>query len=243
MKNLITPNITLALVLLGAMAAVALRAAARRPEPRQASGAGSAPFTVRTPGPPGRPVPLSRCRTYFTSCTPMGATLLARSATASTGQRKATSQGRSSGWAKTCRLGYRVCRSLDAAKGKALGQTRCLRFECRNDRQAHRAGQRRRRTALPTSPARPCAGTRTARRALAAPSPRYAASGPRPRRSARWHRRQAPHRGAGPSPPHSRHPTGGQQPRSPASAARSRHCGPLTRSTPAPPGSVARKRA
>jgi hypothetical protein len=55
MKNLMTPNITLALVLLAAMAAVALRAAARRPEPRQASGAGSAPFTVRTPGPPGRP--------------------------------------------------------------------------------------------------------------------------------------------------------------------------------------------
>src|SRR5580704_14055310 len=54
MKNLITPNMTLALVLLAAMAAVALRAAARRPEPRQASGAGSAPFTVRTPGPPGR---------------------------------------------------------------------------------------------------------------------------------------------------------------------------------------------
>jgi hypothetical protein len=55
MKNLMTPNITLALVLLAATAAVALRAAARRPEPRQASGAGSAPFTVRTPGPPGRP--------------------------------------------------------------------------------------------------------------------------------------------------------------------------------------------
>ena len=55
MKNLITPNITLALVLLGAMAAVALRAAVRRPEPLRASGAGSAPFTVRTPAPPGRP--------------------------------------------------------------------------------------------------------------------------------------------------------------------------------------------
>ena len=52
MKNLITPNMTLALVLLAAMAAVALRAAARRPEPRRASGAGSAPFTVRTPGRP-----------------------------------------------------------------------------------------------------------------------------------------------------------------------------------------------
>ena len=54
MKNLITPNITLALVLVAAMAAVALRAAVRRPEPRRASGAGSAPFTVRAPGPPGQ---------------------------------------------------------------------------------------------------------------------------------------------------------------------------------------------
>jgi hypothetical protein len=56
MKNLITPNITLALVLVAAVAAVALRAAARRPEPRRASGAGSAPITVSTPGPPRRPV-------------------------------------------------------------------------------------------------------------------------------------------------------------------------------------------
>jgi hypothetical protein len=55
MKNLITPNITVAPVLLGAMAAVALRATAKRPEPRRASSAGSAPFTVTTPGPRGRP--------------------------------------------------------------------------------------------------------------------------------------------------------------------------------------------
>ncbi len=55
MKNLMTPNITLVIVLLAAMAAVALRAAARRPEPRWAPGAESAPITVRTPGPPGRP--------------------------------------------------------------------------------------------------------------------------------------------------------------------------------------------
>jgi len=55
MKNLMTPNITLAIALLAAMAAVALRAAARRPEPRWAPGAGSAPVAVRTPGPPGRP--------------------------------------------------------------------------------------------------------------------------------------------------------------------------------------------
>jgi hypothetical protein len=54
MKNLMTPNITLAIVLLAAMAAVALRAAARRPEPRWASGAESAPIAVRTPGSSGR---------------------------------------------------------------------------------------------------------------------------------------------------------------------------------------------
>ena len=55
MKNLMTPNITLAIVFVAAMAAVALRAAARRPEPRWASGAGSAPVAVKTPGSPCRP--------------------------------------------------------------------------------------------------------------------------------------------------------------------------------------------
>jgi len=45
MKNLMAPNIPLALVLL-AMAAVALRAAARRPEPPEAPGTGPAPVTV-----------------------------------------------------------------------------------------------------------------------------------------------------------------------------------------------------
>jgi hypothetical protein len=55
MKNVMTPNITLAIVLLAAVAAVALRAAARRPEPGQVPGAGSAPNAVRTPGPPVRP--------------------------------------------------------------------------------------------------------------------------------------------------------------------------------------------
>src|SRR5271155_5044485 len=73
MKNLITPNIALALVLVAAMTAVALRAAARRPEPRRGARAGappvpgggprppgpagprSAPFAGRAPGPPGRP--------------------------------------------------------------------------------------------------------------------------------------------------------------------------------------------
>ena len=54
MKNM-TPHITLAIVLVAAMAAVALRAAARRPEPRWASGAESVPIAVRTPGSPGRP--------------------------------------------------------------------------------------------------------------------------------------------------------------------------------------------
>ena len=47
MKNLMTPNTTLAIVLLAAMAVVALRAAAaRRPEPRWAPGAQSAPNAV-----------------------------------------------------------------------------------------------------------------------------------------------------------------------------------------------------
>ena len=55
MKNLMTPSITLAIVFLAAMAAVALRAAARRPEPRWAPGAESAPIAVRTPGSPGPP--------------------------------------------------------------------------------------------------------------------------------------------------------------------------------------------
>ena len=53
MKNMMTPNITLAIVLLAAMAAIALRAAARRPEPRWAPGA-EAPIAVRTPGSAGR---------------------------------------------------------------------------------------------------------------------------------------------------------------------------------------------
>jgi hypothetical protein len=55
MKNLVTPNVTLAIVLLAAMAAVALRAAVRRPAPRRAPGTESAPSAVRTPSPPGRP--------------------------------------------------------------------------------------------------------------------------------------------------------------------------------------------
>jgi hypothetical protein len=58
MKNLMTPNITLAIVLLAAMAAMAavgLRAAARRSKPRWAPGAESAPVAVITPGSPGRP--------------------------------------------------------------------------------------------------------------------------------------------------------------------------------------------
>ena len=54
MKNMVTPHMTLAIVLVAAMAAVALRAA-RRPEPRWAPGAGSAPVAVRPPGFRGRP--------------------------------------------------------------------------------------------------------------------------------------------------------------------------------------------
>jgi len=55
MKNVMTPNMTLAIVLLAAMAAAALRAAARRPSPRRAPGAGSAPMAGGTPGSPGPP--------------------------------------------------------------------------------------------------------------------------------------------------------------------------------------------
>lgn len=55
MKNVVTPNVTLAIVLLAAMAAVALRAAVRRPAPRWAPGAESAPIAVRTPSPPAWP--------------------------------------------------------------------------------------------------------------------------------------------------------------------------------------------
>jgi len=55
MKNLMTPNITLAIVLVAAMAVAAFRAAARRPEPRWASGAGSAPVAVKIPSSPDRP--------------------------------------------------------------------------------------------------------------------------------------------------------------------------------------------
>ena len=46
MRNLIAPNIPLALVLFAALAAVALRAAARRPEPPEAPGTRPAPVTV-----------------------------------------------------------------------------------------------------------------------------------------------------------------------------------------------------
>ena len=46
MKNLMAPNIPLVIVLFAAVAAVALRAAARRLEPPQAPGTGPAPVTV-----------------------------------------------------------------------------------------------------------------------------------------------------------------------------------------------------
>jgi hypothetical protein len=54
MKNLMTPEFTLAIVLLAAMAAVGFRAAARRPEPRRAPGGGPAPAPAITPRSPGR---------------------------------------------------------------------------------------------------------------------------------------------------------------------------------------------
>ena len=43
MKNLMAPNIPLILILFAALAAVALRAAARRPEPPEAPGTRPAP--------------------------------------------------------------------------------------------------------------------------------------------------------------------------------------------------------
>jgi hypothetical protein len=46
MKNPMAPDIPLAIVLFAAMAAVALRAAARRPEPRSVPGTGPAPVTA-----------------------------------------------------------------------------------------------------------------------------------------------------------------------------------------------------
>jgi hypothetical protein len=46
MKNLMAPNIPLALVLLAAVAAVALRALTRRPEPSEAPGTAAVPVAV-----------------------------------------------------------------------------------------------------------------------------------------------------------------------------------------------------
>jgi hypothetical protein len=46
MKNPMAPNMVLAIVVFAAVAAVALRAAARRPEPPEALGTGPAPVTV-----------------------------------------------------------------------------------------------------------------------------------------------------------------------------------------------------
>ena len=55
MKNLMAPNVPLALVLL-AVAAVALRAAARRPGPPETPGTGPAPVTVMAGQSQPRPV-------------------------------------------------------------------------------------------------------------------------------------------------------------------------------------------
>jgi hypothetical protein len=57
MMNLMAPNIPLALVLLAAVAAVALRAVARRPEPPEAAGTASAPVTLIASQRQGRPQP------------------------------------------------------------------------------------------------------------------------------------------------------------------------------------------
>ena len=48
MKNPMAPNIVLTIALFAAVAAVALRAVARRPEPPEAPGSGPAPVTVMT---------------------------------------------------------------------------------------------------------------------------------------------------------------------------------------------------
>ena len=48
MKNPLAPNIVLTIVLFAGVAAAALRAVTRRPEPREAPGTGPAPVTVMT---------------------------------------------------------------------------------------------------------------------------------------------------------------------------------------------------
>ena len=65
MKNEMAPNIPLAIVLLAAVAAVALRAAARRPEPRRVPGTEPALVTVTADE--------SRQRPAVTTCTQDGA--------------------------------------------------------------------------------------------------------------------------------------------------------------------------
>jgi hypothetical protein len=102
MKNPMTPTISLFIVLAAAVATVAFRTAARRPQPRPVpvtepgpatvTAGESQPQTTATPvrrTPPdtkspglqtlrtGQPVSLSRCSVSFTSCTPMSATLFA----------------------------------------------------------------------------------------------------------------------------------------------------------------------
>jgi hypothetical protein len=65
MKNLMAPNIPLAIVLCAAVAAVALRAAARRPWPPRVPGTDPAPVTVTAAE--------SRPRSAVTPCTRDGA--------------------------------------------------------------------------------------------------------------------------------------------------------------------------
>jgi hypothetical protein len=88
MNSQMAPSIVLAIVFVAAVGAVAIRAAARRPEPRAV--AGTRPEMARPPAPQGRPaITVERAQYIFTSCTPKGATLFARCATSSTPQDEA----------------------------------------------------------------------------------------------------------------------------------------------------------
>jgi len=71
MKNLMAPNIPLTLILFAALAAVALRAGARRPEPPEAPGTRHAPVTVRPGQSQPRPAAgLPRSASYRAASSP-----------------------------------------------------------------------------------------------------------------------------------------------------------------------------
>jgi hypothetical protein len=88
MKVWMAPNIPLTIVLFAALAAVVLRAAARRPEPGRVPGTEPAPVRVTAGETQPRPG-VAAGSTSFTNCTLGGAMLFARYATASTRQRDA----------------------------------------------------------------------------------------------------------------------------------------------------------